>query len=373
MSVYDKLGLKKVINANGTLTRLGGSLMDSEVLEAMADAARSYIDMPTLLEKAGRIAAEITGAEAAYITSGAAAGLVLGTAAIMTGKDLEKMKLLPDTENLKNQVIVQKPQVTDWCRMLRIAGARIIEVGDAFQTAPNHIEKAINEKTAAMAYFIWDPQENVVPLEKVIEIASNHGIPTIVDAAAELPPVENLRKIIAMGADLVVFSGGKEIRGPNDSGIICGRRDLIEACAMQGCPHEYGIGRPMKVSKEQIIGLLVALGKFVKRDHKAAFRLWETKVEYIRNELNHLPHVKAERFLPRKGARPLVIPRVRLSLDEKALGISTIEVAELLASRDPIIDVPLYEGDILINPQCLVDGEERIVIERLKEVLTRKK
>ncbi|MEM2875386.1 MAG: aminotransferase class V-fold PLP-dependent enzyme, partial [Candidatus Bathyarchaeia archaeon] len=253
MGVYEELGVRRVVNASGNMTDLGGSLMDPETLEAMNDAAGSFVYMEELMEKAGEVIAEVTGAEKGLVTSGAAAALALAAAACMTGKDLSKVARLPDTTGMKNEIIIQRMHRNPFDSCVRVSGAKFVEVGHNHGTEPWELEAAINEKTAAIIYFVFDPQPGVLPLEEVIKIGKKYGIPVIVDAAAEVPPVENLKKFIAMGADLVLFSGGKEIRGPNDSGILCGRSDLIEAAALNAFPKHFGwfgIGRPMKISKE---------------------------------------------------------------------------------------------------------------------------
>ena len=377
MGIYEELGVRKVINACGTITLLGGSIMDDETIKAMNEAAKSFVYMKELMEKAGEIIAEITGAEKGLVTSGAAASLALAAAACMTGKDLAKIARLPDTTGMKNEIIVQRLHRNPYDSCLRIAGAKLVEVGHQFGTKAWEVEAAINEKTAAIAYFVFDPQPGVLPLEEVIRIGKKYDVPVIVDAAAELPPVENLRKFIAMGADLVLFSGGKQIRGPNDTGILCGRKDLVEAASMIAFPSSFGwfsIGRVMKVSKEQIVGLIVALKKFVNEDHDAEMKRWTEMAEYMARELDRVPNVSARVVMPRRGPRPLVIPRAEVTLDEDALGMSVEEVIDKLRNGDPAIEVWKVPGEPMIhlNPQCLVDGQEKIIVERLKEILVRK-
>lgn len=374
MSIYEKLGVRKVINAAGWWTILGGAI-DSEAQKVMIEAANSFVDMEELHKKACDTIAEITGAEAGYVTSGAAAGLVLATAACMTGVDQAKIEQLPNTKNLKNEVIIQKGHRNQYDNMIRITGAKLIEVGTASRTLLREIEDAINEKTAAIAYFIraGGGKKGLLPLEEIIKIAKKHDVPTIVDAAAELPPVENLKKFIGMGADLVVFSGGKAIQGPNATGILCGRKDLIEACVLQGYVGFEAtgcktIGRPMKVGKESIIGLIVALQKYVEKDQEAEFRSWNAKAKYIVDGLKALPNVEVKRVLG--NSVELDIPYAQLSLNEKALCITTDDVINKLKKGEPSIWVHSHQGKILINSATLSDGEEKIIVRRLKEILT---
>jgi len=376
MGIYEELGVKRIINACGTITTFGGSIMESETIEAMNDAAESFVYMKDLMEKAGEIIAEITGAEKAIVTSGAAAALAIASAACMTGKNLAKMARLPDTTGMKNEIIIQRSHRNAYDSCVRSSGAKLVEVGHRTGTKAWEIEAAINEKTAAIIYFIFDPQPGVLSLEEVIKIGKKYDVPVIVDAAAELPPAENLRKFIAMGADLVIFSGGKEIRGPNDSGILCGRKDLIEAASMIAFPGHFGwysIGRTMKVSKEQIVGLITALKRFVNRDHEAEMKRWTKMAEYMAERLSDISHVEAKVIVPTMGPRPLIIPRAEIRIDEKALGMTIEEVLDELRRENPAIEVWRVPNQpaIHLNPQCLRDGEEEIVVKRLREILTR--
>ena len=288
MGIYDDLGLRTVINASGTLTRLGGSRMAPEVLAAMAEAAASFVPIDALQARAGEIIAEVTGAESGYVVTGAAAGLSLGVAACVAGFNVAAMDRLPDTTGLRNEVVVQRGHRNAYDHAIRAVGVRMVEVGylgypGAGGTYPWQIADAISDRTAAIACPILDTP-GTVPLREVCAIAHEHGLPVIVDAAAELPPRSNLRRFIAEGADLVVFSGGKAIGGPQASGMLAGRADLIASVALQhqdmdvrdatwsqrdllangvlrGVPHQ-GFGRSMKVGREEIVGLLVALQRF---------------------------------------------------------------------------------------------------------------
>src|SRR5918995_3054523 len=294
-NVYERLGVRTIINANGPSTRLSGGIMRPEVAEAMVEASQHCVDMAALQARASELIAEATGAEAGLVTAGAAAGLLLGTAACVTGLDPGRMNRLPDTTGMRNEVVVVRSQRNFYDHAVRAVGVRLIEVGlpDRFAGAgvrdaePWEIADAISERTAAV---YWVAAADARPsLEEAVEIAHAAGVPVLVDAAAQLPPVDNLRRFILAGADLVAFSGGKAIGGPQASGILCGRRDLIMAAALQmldldvfyeqwqppasfidkarlkGLP-QHGIGRACKVGKEEIVGLLTALQLFVE-DH----------------------------------------------------------------------------------------------------------
>jgi len=369
---YRDLGVRRVVNAGGTYTILGGSLMSPEVIEAMDEAARQFVLIDELYDKAGRFLAEIIGSEAAYVTSGAAAGLVLATAACITRKDVEKMKRLPTTSSIRNEVIVQRLQRNVWLRHLRQAGAKLIEVGNEEECTSKDIEDAVTENSVAIAHWItMNTAGRGVSLEEVIEIARRQGLHTILDAAAELPPVENLRKFINMGADLVVFSGGKAIEGPNDTGIICGKKELIEACRMQSFPHEGFIGRPFKVSKEQIVGLVTALERFVGKDQKLDEEKREAKVQYIVERLKNVPNIKVERITrDLKKYWSHHWPRAQIALDEEALGLTAKEVAERLREGDPVVWLNQVGNKIIVNPFGLLDGDEGIVVNKIRETLS---
>ena len=365
-------GLQEVIVATGNFTELGGSLMPEEVLEAMLDAARSFVDIRALHEWAGQVIADVTGAEAGYVTSGAAAGLVLATAACMTGSDPAAIQQLPDSQGLKNEVVIHKSHSNHYNRMFRLAGAKIKEVGyGAHRTLPWQLESALNERTAAIIYVVAQflVTRTALPLPEVLQIARARGVPVIVDAANELPPAGNLRKFIETGADLVIFSGGKDLQGPQPSGFICGRKDLIAACALNGAPN-HGIGRPMKVGKEEIAGLVAALQRYVRLDHQARIASWERMVALIVEGLADIEALRVSRVFPDYTGRP--VPRAWLTWDEEAAGLSKQEVLDALAKGSPVIRVmEEYAGKgLLIDPTTLLDGQEAIVADRLRTIFT---
>src|SRR6185436_12420 len=295
---YASLGVKRRINAAGTLTRLGGALMHDEVVAAMVAAARASVDIGELQSAASRAIAKITGAEAGIVTSGAAAALTLAAAASMARWDIAKMAALPQSEGFANEILLPRTQRTAYAQALRASGARLVDIGHNDRGTGAgvrgleawEIEAAFTPRTAAFA-FSATPQ-NVQDLPVVVEICKSKDIPVIVDAAAQLPPKSNLKKFFELGVDLVAFSGGKAIRGPQASGILAGRRDLVGAAlvqqldmdvppatwtapdlidvkAMKGIPH-HGLGRGFKAGKEEIAGLLVALERFASADDEAA-------------------------------------------------------------------------------------------------------
>ena len=393
MSIYQRMfGFKRIINASGTMTLLGGSLMPPEVIQAMSEAAKDWVKLDELLEKAGQIIADIAGVPACLITSGSAAAITLATAACITGKDREKMTKLPDTDGMKNEIIWQNGHYPAYASQFKAAGGKLVVVGKdpilikvpevtrvrvlpAFRTlgcTRKTVEIAITERTCALAYTQahFSVHEGLVSLKEYCEIAHEHELPVVVDAASELPPVSNLGWFYEQGADLTCFSGGKAMYGPNDTGFLLGDKNLIEAATMQANPRS-GIGRGFKVSKEQIVGLVVAVQRYANLDEKARLKEEMDRAEYIVNSFKDYPHVNAQIIYPDNTGLP--VPRVWLTLDEKTLGITVDEVSTSLREGDPGIYTRGYyrsTGMLLIDVQVMRHGEEKIVTEKLKEVLS---
>jgi len=363
MSIYERFGVKPIINLSGPTTRYGGALMERLALEAMDEAARESVCLDELEAAASKVIAKVTHAEAGIVTCGAAAGLTLATAACIAGFNVARMNRLPDTTGMPNEVIMPWHQISGYDHPIRATGARIIGVGIPNDTTPPSevhiirkwdIELAIGSNTAALAYA--PRADSHPPLEEVVEIGKKHNIPVIVDAAAEVPPVENLHRFIDMGADLVCFSGGKGLRGPQASGILCGRRDLIGSALLQmldmagesfdkwnppaslipkeklaGKP-EHGIGRGMKASKEAIIGLLVALQDI--SEEKFA-----QKTEYSKQLLAGIQtRLKSIAGLEMRIAEGICgYPMLEVKIDANIVGQSAYEIARKLKEGEPSI------------------------------------
>ena len=396
--IYEELGVRTIVNAAGPLTRLSGARLEPAVAQAMAEASRWHVKIEELQERAGAIIAELTGAEAGYVTAGAAAGLALGTAACVAGLDPALMDQLPDTTGLRNEVVMQRAHNNAYAHAVRMAGVKLVEVGylgypGAGGTHLWQIEAAIGERTAALAYAVMS-SPGTVALPEVARLAHRYGLPVIVDAAAALPPVENLRRFIEEGADLVSFSGGKAIGGPQASGILCGRRDLIESVALQhqdmdvdprtwtwreryltsgrlpGPPH-HGLGRAMKVGKEEIVGLLAALRRFVERDHQAERLAWERQLSQISAALGDLPGVRCRLLAPAETPRPY--PYLTIGFDQ-GFGRDAWQLINALQDGDPPICVAQSfadQGLLAIIPTQLSPGDEVVIARRLREELTR--
>ncbi len=367
--IYERFGVKPIINGGGTWTTLGGSIMEPEVLQAMADAGRVMVRLGELNQRAGEMIAKYTGAEAGLVTSGAAAGMMLQAAAVITGKDPAKVRRLPDTEGLRNEIILKWNHSVGYVQNWRQAGARIVWVGDSHGTHAWEIEAAINDKTAALAFVAsrW-MRDSFASLDEMADIAHRHGLPLIVDAAAMLPPVENLRRFIQHGADMVVFSGGKAIRGPQSTGILAGRKDLIEAAAMNNNPNS-SIGRGCKVCKEEIIALMVALERYVHRDHAADQRRWTQYCQTIVDAIAEIPGVTA-RVEQDDWIRP--VPEVAIYLAPDWRGPNPDQVIKALEAGDPPIIIGGARGrgeDLFVNPHGFMEGEAEVVAQRLRAAM----
>lgn len=369
--LYERFGLRPLINARGTHTRLGGSIMPPEVLDAMREAAGAYIVLDELQEKASAIIAHATGAEAGMVTGGAEAGLLLATAACIAGTDRIKIEQLPNSMGMKNEAIIHRAHRNGYDHAVRAAGATIVEVGYGHGTIPYQLEAAFTEKTALVEYLAspW-ASRGALPLAQTCEIAHKHGVPVLVDAAATLPPPENLTRFIAEGADLVTFSGGKGLRGPQSSGILAGRADLIRAALANGSPN-HSVGRAAKAAKEDIVGLLVALERYLQLDHAAELARWQAQSDYMLERLDGLPGVEARCVY---DGREHITPRVEL----RFAPTSSIDAHELvLALEDGDPRIFLFEpngpssvpNSIIITTQTMQPGDERIIADVLRPAL----
>lgn len=368
MAIYDELGVPRILNGNATLTRLGGSRLAPGVAAAMEEAGSAFVELELLQRRVGEEIARLTHNEACYVPSGAAAGLTLLTAACIAGADPEKRARLPFTEGLKNEVIVHAHTRVGYDFAIRMAGVRLVEIGGPGGTSPAELEAALSPRTAAMFYFPrGEEQRGELPLEEAVAICRPRGVPVIVDAAAQLPPRSSLWSYTQRGADAAVFSGGKGLRGPQSSGLILGRRGLVEACAVHGPPHPF-IGRGMKVGKEELCGLLAALRWFLAQDEQADADFHEAAVAEVLQAFADHPYVCGRRIWPSEAGQP--IPRAELALDEAALGMTRDAVLARLRSGTPAVDLAAGPGGTLVvNPQTLEPGEPALVVDALRQVL----
>ena len=370
MLTYADIGIHPVINAWGTVTVMGGSTIPSEVLAAMAEAGRQYVPIHELQAAAGRYVAKRLGVEAAFVPSGAAAGMALAAAACMAGTDPAYRAQLPDTEGLKNEIVVFRSMRSNYDQAFRVAGANLVEIGMPKKTEAWELERALSSpQVAAVGYIVEHEHHGMLPLEAILEKAHVRDVPVIVDAAAEIPPVENLWKYAHLGADLTIFSGGKDIRGPQSTGLVVGRKDLIEACAYHSCPN-HSIGRGMKVGKEEIMGFVTALDLYLKQDFYAEMAGWEAQVACVVEALSAIKGVTARRVYPDEpGIQPIWIPRAYIDWTPGVTQRSPLELKEKLLQSEPRVVVGTSATGLVVNPQMLEAGQERIVADCIKRVL----
>jgi len=362
--VYARLGVRTIINARGATTAVGGTLPPPEVMAAMAEAAKAFVVLDELNAAVGEKIAAATGAAAGYVTCGSAAGMLLAAAACITGTNIARIRRLPDTTGMPNEIIVHRAHRINYDQMFRAPGARLVEIGIPSATERWEYEAAFTERTAAVA-FVDSPSigPGALDFATVVAIAHAHTVPVIVDAASTLPPVSHLTRWIAGGADLVIYSGGKGIRGPQDSGLLAGRADLIAAAKMNGNPNA-AIGRAAKVSKEAMVGLAVALDRFMAHDHDADFAAHRTQAELIAHELADFPNATCDIIAdPERYPMPVAVVR--------PIGgaWSAPALRETLATGDPGIFVNVEHGGIGINTHCLRDGDAEQIATRLRALL----
>lgn len=370
MNRYQELGVRPVINAAATLTRLGGSRIPPSVAASMAAAAGAFIDLPELQVRVGQRIAELTHNEAAYVSSGAAAGIVHAVAACIAGVDRERIEAFPYLDGIaRTEVIIARSQRNGHDYAARQTGARLVEIG----STSTDLESAIHERTACVLWFAGAHfAGGALPIADVVRIAHERGVPVIVDAAAQIPPISNLWYFTRdEGADLAIFSGGKGLRGPQSSGLVVGRADLIAACRANGNPNAT-IGRPMKVGKEELIGVLSAVEWSLAQDEPAVIEQYEQSVRLWIEGLSALPGVSAERRYPSEAGQPFSRAIVHFF---PASGVTRDEVVEALWDGDPRIAVGIHglEDDaIALNPQTLEAGEDQWVLDAIRGVLSQR-
>jgi D-glucosaminate-6-phosphate ammonia-lyase len=363
-SIYDRIGVRTIVNGRGATTAVGGTLMPREVTAAMAEAARAFVVLDELNARVGKRIADVTGAEAGYVTSGSAAGMALAAAACIAGTDPEQIRRLPETDGKRNEIVIHRSHRINYDQMYRVGGGSLVEIGLPEATEPQELERAITERTAAVAYH---DSRNTGPVAldfvTVVAIAHDRGVPVIVDAASTLPPVDHLRRWIRMGADLVIYSGGKGIRGPQDSGFLAGRADLIAGARANGNPHA-AIGRGMKVSKEAMVGLWVALDLFMRRDHEADLATHTCQADTIQQGLSGRGDLRCE-IEGDWELWPAPVVRVFPAGD----AWSPHAVRDALIAGQPSVHVNVESDALMISTHCLQPGDESIVVERLHLVL----
>ena len=376
MGIYERLGVRRVIHGSGTTTRYGGSMLRPEVLDAMREASQMLVNLDELNAAAGAEIARMLGAEAAFVTAGASSGLILQAAACIAGDDPAKITRLPDTRGMRNEIVIQRAHRFAYDQAYRVPGGVLVEIGLARRTQPFELEDAITDRTAAVAYLVspFTSPPGILPLEQVIEIAHKRNVPVIVDAASMLPPRENLKKFIRLGADLVSFSGGKGIRGPQSTGMLLGRRDLIRAASLNASPNQ-AIGRAAKTSKEEIAGLVRALELFLAEDEAAEMKRYISVCTTIVEELGQIPGL---RIVVEHDPVNRVIPHAVVYFTPEWTGPSGRAIQLALAQGEPHVYVQQgphqggYGDEVAVDAINLQPGDEKVIATRLREELLRR-
>lgn len=364
---HAELGLRPVINAAATLTLLGGSLMPPPVVAAMVAGARQFVELDVLQNAVGSRIARLTHNDAAFVTSGAAAGIVVAVAACLAGSDSESVANFPSLAGFaRTEVIIHRSQRNGYDYACRQTGAHLVEI----EGSADSLERAITSRTGAVLWFAGTQYAaGALPVETVIEIAHRHDVPVIVDAAAQIPPVSSLWRFTRdLGADLAIFSGGKGLRGPQSTGIVLGRAGLIDGCVANGSPRA-AIGRPLKVGKEELFGILAAVEWTLAQDEPATIAAYEASVAMWIEGLHGFPGVNVERGYPSEAGQPHA--RAIVTLGENAM-LTADGLLRALWDGDPRVAVLAFGGNaIALNPQTLEAGQDTIVLHAIRALLAR--
>lgn len=368
--IYERLGVKKLINAAGTYTIVGGSRMSQETLDAMQSAAKNFVDIRELQEKVHKRLAEITNNEAAFVVTGAAAGLYTLAAACVALK-LGRPFIYLSQEDINGcEIIVHRAHRNPYDWSLRQLGIKLVEIGYPNMIQPTSVrdlEEAVNGNTVAVFYTEmkqgWTA-EGALDLESTLAVAKKYNIPVVVDGAAQLPPVENLWKFNKMGAAATIFSGGKDLSGPQASGLITGQKKLLDIAKETGFPN-YGIGRMLKVGREEMVGLLTAVEQYVSMDHQARKEWCEKQIELLKDAFKDYQDVKVVRSYPNEAGQPIPQAVVRCASKD---GNSSEIINKLRSGTPGIFAMPAGKNGIFVNPMTLKAGETEVIVERLKEV-----
>ena len=356
---YDEVGVRPLINCKGTLTMYSGSVMLPEVRQAMAEASTKYVHIEELVDGVGRRIGEIMQTEFGLVTNGCAAALCQVTAACVAGTDPDRIARLPDTTGMKNEVITLRTHRHVYDHAIRMVGISLVEVDDDSAS----LRAAFNDRMAMVAIFGDRAGDGVLTVSEIVDIAHEYSVPVLVDAAAQRPDVPN--PYLADGVDAVAYSGGKCLRGPQASGLVLGRRDLLWAAFMNGAPH-HSIARPMKAGKEEIMGLLAAVERWGNRDHEAEWKEWEGYLQTIVDAISSLPSMQ---IAIRQPGRSNVAPVLQIRWDSLAIEIEPDEVARQLSDGEPRIEMGGGRDGLSIMPYMMEPGEDALVAAQLREIL----
>ncbi|MDO8994596.1 MAG: aminotransferase class V-fold PLP-dependent enzyme [Daejeonella sp.] len=362
--LFKELGVRTFINARATLTFMTGSLMQDEVLDAIKNSSRRYCMLDELQDKVGAKIAELCHAEAATVTSGAFSAIMLGTAGVLSGLDAKKAAMIPHLEGsgMKTEVILQKGHNIGYYQAMKNCGVTMVWV-----ETREELERAINDKTAMMAFMNCNTNSGQIKHKEWLEVAKRRNIPTLIDIAADVPPIENFWKFNDMGFDLVCLSGGKAIRGPQSSGVLMGRKDLIAAARLSASPRGSTIGRGHKVNKEEILGLYVAIEKFI-RTGEDEWNFWMKQIAHIENAVKNIKSVKTRVFVPELAN---ATPNLEISWDPAVIPVTGQQIQVRLSKGEPGIELNAGKNNISLVTFIMVPGEEKIVATRIKEELSK--
>lgn len=364
--LFKEFGVRTFINAAGTLTFMTGSLMHDEVLEAINNSSKEFCMMDELQDKVGEKIAKMVHSEAAVVTSGAFSGMTLGLAGILTGMDEKKVRELPHLEytGMKSEVICQASHDIVYNHALTNTGCKIVRVETVEDLA-----KAVNERTALMHFLHIESDKGKIQHEEWVALGKKYGVPTSIDIAADVPPVSNLWKFNDMGFDFVVVSGGKAIRGPQSAGLLMGKKHIIAAARLSMPPRGFNIGRGMKINKEEILGMYVALEKYINQNHDKEWKEWEDKLALIDNAVKSVQGVSTEVHVPPLGNHT---PTLRITWDNAKVKVSDKQLREALRNGNPSIELGGGRANsVSVTVFMLKPGQEKIVASRLKEELSR--
>lgn len=364
-NLFKELGVRTFINATGTLTYMTGSLMHDYVIDAINGASEDFCMLDELQDKVGERIAQLVHSEAAVVTSGAFSGMTLALAGILTGMDVKKVEQLPhlDGTGMKSEVICQKGHSIVYNQAFKNTGCRIVEV----ETVAD-VERAINERTALMHFLNINANSGKIMHEEWVALGKKHNIPTSIDIAADVPPVSNLWKFNDMGFDFVVVSGGKAIRGPQSAGILMGRKSIIAAARLHMPPRGFNIGRGMKVNKEEILAMYVALDRYISTDHEKEWKDWERSIAMIETAAKSVAGVTTSIHVPELGN---ITPNLTIKWDESRIQLSAKQLQENLRNGSPSIEVAGRKDGIGVTAWMLRPGQDKIVARRIKEELTK--
>jgi L-seryl-tRNA(Ser) seleniumtransferase len=359
-NLFKELGLRTFINCAGPITSMTGCLMPDEVLDTIKASGSQYVDLDNLQDKVGERIAELLDCEYATVSSGCFGAMTIATAGVISGLNQKIVDQLPDTTGLKDEVILQESHMGGYSRAMTNVGAKLVLV-----KTPKELKQAINDKTAMLWFLNRENGKGEIKHEEWVEMGQKYGIPTLNDCASDIPPVENLFKYTKMGFDLVTFSGGKGLRGPQSAGLLLGKRKYIEAARLH-TPPRANLGRGMKVNKEEILGMLVALEMYLAKDHDREWSMWEDQIKLIRERATSVKGVEAETYLPEIANQ---VPTLRISWDQSNIKITTGEVREKLLLGHPSIQAHGDKESVVVSTWMMEPGQERVVAHRVKEVL----